>query len=90
MCPSAAAELAGLARQLDTDDCGADSRWLGDCEEGRGWHRLLREQTASLRGLLERHADQLTPFRGACQGTQTYLNTIRPDEEKFTDPTRCE
>jgi hypothetical protein len=62
LCATAAAELASLAAQVSPDRCGADNGWLGDCAEGRGWHRLLLEQTVSLRWLLERHAEHLTVF----------------------------
>ena len=61
LCDAAAAELAGYAAQLDEERCG-DHRWLGDCEEGRGWHRLLRAQTTSLHSLLARHAENLSGF----------------------------
>jgi hypothetical protein len=61
LCDAAAAELADCASDLDIDRCGEQS-WLGDCEEGRGWHRLLGEQTISLRGLLERHALNLSVY----------------------------
>jgi hypothetical protein len=62
LCDAAAAELSGHAAELADARCGADNSWLGDCEEGRGWHRLLREQTASLQWLIERHAHNLSAF----------------------------
>jgi hypothetical protein len=61
LCDAAAAELAGCATELDAARSGEPS-WLGDCEEGRGWHRLLGKQSTSLRGLLERHAQNLSGF----------------------------
>jgi hypothetical protein len=64
LCDSASAELASLAAQLGQGRCGEDNRWLGDCEEGRGWHRLLLQQSASLRRVLDGHAEQLTVFAG--------------------------
>ena len=59
LCDDAAAELTGCAAELDDSRCG-DNLWLGDCEEGRGWHRLLRSQTAALRWLLQSHAENLS------------------------------
>jgi hypothetical protein len=41
---------------------GVHDGWLGTCEEGRGWARLLQEKAVganSLRWLLERHAANL-------------------------------
>ena len=61
LCDAAATELAGLAAELDDSRCG-DNLWLGDCAEGRGWHRLLRAQSASVRLLLETHAEHLSAF----------------------------
>ena len=59
LCDAAAAELTGYAAELDDSRCG-NNLWLGDCAEGRSWHRLLRSQTASLRWLLETHAENLS------------------------------
>ena len=59
LCDAAAEELTGYAAELDVSRCG-DHLWLGDCEEGSGWHRLLRSQTAALRSLLESHAGNLS------------------------------
>lgn len=71
LCEAAAAELGWLARDLAQDRCGTDSAWLGDCEEGRGWHRLLRDHATgarSLQWLLDRHAENLSGFAAKFRG----------------------
>jgi hypothetical protein len=59
----AAAELAGHAAELAADPCGGDNVWLSDCEERRGWQRLLGVQATSLRRLIEQHAENLSALR---------------------------
>ncbi len=77
LCDATAAELTGLAARLDEDRCG-DHGWLGDCEEGRGWHRLLRAQTTALHSLLARHAENLSVFAAR-------LRTIDADYREADD-----
>jgi hypothetical protein len=63
MCEHAATELSSHARAVARLADGVQDGWLGDCEEGRGWARLLVEKSVganSLRWLLERHAANLT------------------------------
>jgi hypothetical protein len=67
LCEAAAGELAVCATELETESSG-ERTWLGDCEEGRGWHRLLEEQTASLHRLLEQHAQNLSGFAARLRG----------------------
>ncbi len=63
LCERSAASLASQARDVERLADGLADGWLGDCEEGRGWARLLREKAVganSLRWLLDRHAANLT------------------------------
>lgn len=62
LCAAAAIEIAGQARELTDDRCGTEAGWPGDCEEGRGWHRVLIDGKRSLHWLLERHAQDLHGF----------------------------
>ncbi|HET9117535.1 MAG TPA: hypothetical protein VFN75_05580 [Pseudonocardiaceae bacterium] len=53
---------------------GLADGWLGDCEEGRGWARLLQEKAAganSLRWLLDRHAANLATLADQFRRTTT-------------------
>jgi hypothetical protein len=63
LCEHAAAELKALALAVAKFADGVHDGWLGDCEEGRGWARLLLAKSVganSLRWLLEQHAANLT------------------------------
>jgi len=63
LCERAAAQLTAQAQAAGRFADGLTAGWLGDCEEGRGWARLLQEKSVganSLRWLLERHAANLT------------------------------
>jgi hypothetical protein len=62
MCEQAADRLSALALAAAAFADGVHDGWLGDCEEGRGWARLLLDKAVganSLRWLLERHAANL-------------------------------
>jgi hypothetical protein len=62
LCEQAAAQLTEQAHTATRFADGLDGGWLGDCEEGRGWARLLQEKAVganSLRWLLQRHAANL-------------------------------
>jgi hypothetical protein len=62
LCEQAAAHLTEQAHATTTFTDGLHDGWLGDCEEGRGWARLLQGKAVganSLRWLLERHAANL-------------------------------
>jgi hypothetical protein len=59
LCEQAAADLMENARRTARFADGLHDGWLGDCEEGRGWARLLQDKALganSLRWLFERHA----------------------------------
>ena len=67
LCESAAAQLTAHTQAVAELAAGVHDGWLGDCEEGRGWARLLQEKavgTNSLRWLLQRHAANLTDLAG--------------------------
>ena len=62
LCERAAADLS--ARQPAVSALADDVHrgWLGDCEEGRGWARLLQDKATgsnSLRWLVEQHVANL-------------------------------
>ena len=62
LCERAAAHLAAQSRALARFADGLHDGWLGDCEEGRGWARLLQDKTTganSLGWLHDRHAANL-------------------------------
>ncbi len=62
LCEEAAARLAAQAQNATAFVDGLHDGWLGDCEEGRGWARLLEDKAVganSLRWLLERHIANL-------------------------------
>lgn len=72
LCDKAAAEMAAHGRAVAALAGGVHDGWLGDCEEGRGWARLLEEKAAganSLRWLLERHAANLTAIADQFRST---------------------
>ncbi|MFZ0833530.1 MAG: hypothetical protein WAM92_10675 [Mycobacterium sp.] len=74
LCERAAASLASQARNVERLADGLADGWLGDCEEGRGWARLLREKAVganSLRWLLDRHAGNLTTLADQFRRTTT-------------------
>ncbi len=78
----AADELATLAGQLHQDDCG--NGWLGDCREGRDWHRLLSAQTTSLRSLLAHHAENLSTFAARLRAADAaYRDTERDAADRY-------
>jgi hypothetical protein len=84
LCEAAAGELAACAAELDTESSGERS-WLGDCAEGRGWHRLVEEQTASLRRLLEQHAQNLSAFAARLRGVDaTYHDADRGGADRYS------
>jgi len=72
LCERAAAQLTAQARTTTRFTDGLSTGWLGDCEEGRGWARLLQEKAVganSLRWLLERHAANLVSIADQFRGT---------------------
>jgi hypothetical protein len=74
LCERAAAQLEAQAAKVARFVDGVGNRWLGDCEEGRGWARLLSEKAVgenSLRWLLERHAVYLRVIAGQFRSTTT-------------------
>jgi hypothetical protein len=74
LCERAAAQLDGQAAAVARFVDGVGNGWLGDCEEGRGWARLLSEKAVgenSLRWLLERHAANLRVIAGQFRSTTT-------------------
>lgn len=82
LCDGAADELATLAGQLRQDDGGTG--WLGDCREGRDWHRLLSVQTTSLRSLLARHTENLSTFAARLRAVDAaYRDTERDAADRY-------
>ncbi|MGE5697586.1 MAG: hypothetical protein ACM4D3_20835 [Candidatus Sericytochromatia bacterium] len=74
LCERAVASFVSQARMIERLADGLFDGWLGDCEEGRGWARLLQEKAVganSLRWLLEQHAANLTTLAGQFRGTTT-------------------
>jgi hypothetical protein len=74
LCERAAAYLAAQTRTAELFADGLHDGWLGDCEEGRGWARLLQEKAVgvnSLRWLLDRHVSNLTTIASQFRSTTT-------------------
>jgi hypothetical protein len=74
LCERAAVSLASQSRTAKRFADGLHDGWLGDCEEGRGWARLLQEKAVganSLRWLLDRHAANLTTIADQFRTTTT-------------------
>lgn len=62
LCEEAAAQLAGQAQDAGSFAYRLHDGWLGDCEEGRGWARLLEDKAVganSLRWLIQQHVENL-------------------------------
>jgi hypothetical protein len=79
LCEQAAAHLAAQARTATAFVDALYDGWLGDCEEGRGWARLLEEKAVganSLRWLLDRHAANLMTIADQFRrSTRPYADT---------------
>lgn len=72
VCERAAADLSARLRAVSALADGVDSSWLGDCEEGRGWARLLNDKASganSLRRLIEQHIANLVTIAGRYRHT---------------------
>lgn len=84
LCENAAIALSTQVPGVVALADGLDSGWLGLCEEGRGWARLLRDRAigaTSLRWLLERHAADLHLMASRLRGTTlTYSSADRLPE----------
>jgi hypothetical protein len=82
LCERAAAELQAHARAVTILADGVHDGWLGDCEEGRGWARVLQAKSVgenSVRWLLERHAENLMGLAGHFRSTTTPYTTTDDD-----------
>jgi len=82
LCERAAASLASQARTVERLAEGLADGWLGDCEEGRGWARLLQEKAVganSLRWLIHRHAANLVAIADQFRSTTTPYSAADSD-----------
>ncbi|HEY7052130.1 MAG TPA: hypothetical protein VH496_08340 [Mycobacterium sp.] len=79
LCVRTAARLTEHTATVVALADGLYDGWLGDCEEGRGWARLLQEKSAganSLRWLLARHVTNLNEIAAQFRSTtQVYGET---------------
>lgn len=79
LCEQAAARLAAQAATTSAFVEGLHDGWLGDCEEGRGWARLLEDKAVganSLRWLLDRHTANLMAIAAQFRSTtRPYTDT---------------
>jgi hypothetical protein len=74
LCEQAADHLEAQALTVVRFADGVGDGWLGACEEGRGWARLLNEKAVgdnSLRWLLQRHAANLRAIASQFRSTTT-------------------
>jgi hypothetical protein len=74
LCDRTAAHFTSQTRSAERFADGLHDGWLSDCEEGRGWARLLQEKAVganSLRWLLDRHAANLNAIADRFRRTTT-------------------
>ncbi|MUM18758.1 hypothetical protein FZI91_13550 [Mycobacterium sp. CBMA271] len=88
-CELLRSELAGAVARLDMF-APVNHAIFGDCEEGRGWNRVLHDiawaPTGSLTATLEEHGCLLTEFADTFRRIgDAYLDTDRGSADRATE-----